>query len=400
VATIRDAIAADRSFALETLLELVGTGSIAPEERGAQEVFVRAAQQSGLESQLLPIPVERLKEHKRHFETGLPYAGRPNALVRLRGGPGRPIVLNSHIDTVRAADGWTRDVRGELVGSRVYGLGSADAKGCLVAALTAARALRRLRVSLSSDLVIQSVIDEEGSGNGTLAALLSTEEERPRIAVVLEPTDLEVAYGHRGMLSFDLLCRGRSAHGATSGGVNAIVLAAKAILSLEELGNYLAELQEPGYLPPRLNVGIIGGGHEVYTTPDRCLVRFSVRYAPKQRSEVVRRVREAIRAFQSKTMDAAHSELVGELDFDAAETRVDRGLPLRFVEAARTIRPETMLTTLAATCDARHFAHLSRVPVLVFGPGKLKHAHAADEHVEVSDVLNAAAVLATFAASV
>ena len=69
------------------------------------------------------------------------------------------------------------------------------------------------------------------------------------------------------------------------------------------------------------------------------------------------------------------------------------------METALTLRPETRATTLAGTCDARHLINFAGVPTLIFGPGRLEDAHAADEHVAIDDVLEAAAILATFAAS-
>lgn len=396
---LRASVAADQPFAVDALLELVAISSVAPAEQMAQERFASLARSSDLEVEAVPIPVEELVAHPRHVATELSYVDRPTVVARLPGGSAGSIMLNSHIDTVRLADGWIHDPTGQLVGTRIYGLGSADAKGGLVAALVALRALGQLRVPLPGDVVIQSVIDEEGSGNGTLAALLSATPADCRIAIVLEPTDLAVAYGHRGMLAFDLACPGKSAHGATGGGVNAITSAARVVLALEELGSSLGGLVEAGYLPPRLNVGMIEGGREVYTTADRCLVRFSVRYAPHQRDEVLGRVHAAVGALAGASDPEYAPRIVAMADHDAAETAPDRGLPQKFVAAARTVRPATALTTLAGTCDARHFRNLAGIPSLIFGPGRLEDAHAAEEHVEVADILDAAIVLATFAAS-
>ena len=396
---IRDSVDTDRSYAVETLLDMVAVNSVGPAEKAAQHRFANISRSSGLEVEIIPIPVDRLRSHVRFVETGESYDDRPNVILRVPGGRAKAIVFNSHIDTVQRSDGWQHESTGQVVGSRIYGLGSADAKGGLVAALVAARAIRRLEVKLPGDLEIQSVIDEEGSGNGTLGAILSSKSTDYRMAVVLEPTGLDVVYGHRGMLAFDVVCPGKSAHGAIGGGVNAISSAARAVLALEHLGESLGDLHEPGYTTPSVNIGIVQGGREIYTTPDQCVIRFSARYAVPQRDLVLSRVESAIAALGSD-LPAEYAPYIAAFnDYDAAETAVDGGLPGHFVDVARTVRPDAGLVTIAGTCDARHFKNLLGVPTLVFGPGRLEVAHSADEHVEVDEILEAATVLATFAAT-
>ena len=397
VAAIRREVEADEEFARDALLELVGTPSVGPYERDAQRRLVALASSSGLDVEMVPIPTGELLASERYVDTGNGYEDRPNVVVRIEGGPGGAVIINSHIDTVRESAGWTHVAQGEVVGDRVFGLGSADAKGSLVAALVAARAIARLGIRLPGDLVIQSVIDEEGSGNGSLGAVLAMQPGPIRLVVVMEPTDLQAAYGHRGMLAVEVLCPGRSAHGAIGGGVNAIASAARVVTALEGLSPSLAEHGKAGYRPPSLNVGIISGGFEVYTTPDRCSVAFSVRYAPGQRDDLLAAVSDGLAALAEATPAGFAPRIESVRDFDAAETSPDDEAVRAFLETARLVRPSTGLTTLDGTCDARHFRNVLGVPTLVYGPGRLADAHAPEEHVELADVLAAAAVIATFA---
>lgn len=396
---IREAIRADIAFARDALLELIRTPSTGPSESAAQDRFATFARSSGLDVEVVPIPEDALSASDGYVETGLTYGDRPNVIATLRGEGAGAFLINSHIDTVHLTTGWSHDPMGEMVGDRVFGLGSADAKGCLVAALVAARALVNLGIRPPGDMIIQSVIDEEGSGNGTLAALLAAPPGPCRLAVVLEPTDLDVAFGHRGMLAIDVACPGRSAHGATGGGVNAISSAARTVLALERLGTELATHVSPKYAPPSLNIGLIAGGHEVYTTPDACNVRFSVRYAPSQRDELLELVRVAIDALEGESEPGYAPRVADIRDFGASETSLDTGYPRGFADVARLVRPSTQFTTLAGTCDARHIRGMLGTGTLIFGPGRLQDAHGPDEHVELTDVLEAATVLAMFAAT-
>jgi acetylornithine deacetylase len=148
-----------------------------------------------------------------------------------------------------------------------------------------------------------------------------------------------------------------------------------------------------------LNIGTVVGGREVYTTPDQCLVRFSVRYSPNRRGPVLDRIYAGVADLARESPRGFEPRIVGFADYDAAETSVDDGLARRFVEIARSVHPVTKLSTLVGTCDARHFRNLAGIPTLVYGPGRLSDAHAPNEHVEVGDLLEAATVLATFVAA-
>ena len=105
---LRIAVRENRDFAISTLLELVALDSLGPNESEAQRAYLRAAQMSGLEAVLVPIPIQELERHPRHAYTGLPYFDRPNVEVRLAGGAASPLIFNSHIDTVNALPGKIR----------------------------------------------------------------------------------------------------------------------------------------------------------------------------------------------------------------------------------------------------------------------------------------------------
>lgn len=151
------------------------------------------------------------------------------------------------------------------------------------------------RAALLGDFVVQSVVDEEPGGNGTLALVADGSFAGARLAVVLEPTNLAVLYGHRGTLCWKLVVIGANGHGATGHGTNAIRLAADVVRRLDDLDEGLARTAVAGYEPPRLNVGLIGGGVDVFTIAGSCGIDFSVRYAPGTKAEVVRLVRGFVR---------------------------------------------------------------------------------------------------------
>ena len=117
---------------------------------------------------------EALKALPEAGESGVPFAGRPNVAGVARGaGGGRSLILNGHIDVVSPAPvaAWTHDPwAAEVAGDRMYGRGAYDMKSGVALNLFLPRLLRDLDIRLAGDLTIQSVIEEECTGNGALAA--------------------------------------------------------------------------------------------------------------------------------------------------------------------------------------------------------------------------------------
>lgn len=116
-----------------------------------------------------------MASHPAYAPLELPYRDRPNVAGVLPGsGGGRSLLFNAHIDVVPPghSDGWQDDPwsRHERDG-RVWGRGTADMKGAL-AAFVVALATVRQATRLRGDVIVETVLEEENSGNDTLAAVL------------------------------------------------------------------------------------------------------------------------------------------------------------------------------------------------------------------------------------
>ena len=196
---------------LRLLAELVRTDTVAVppdgKETAGQLKLLEFLQAHGVEAELYDIDFIRQSGHPcvRHDRD---YRGRKNLAARVSGaGLGRSLLLNGHMDTVppgRApwTDGpWSGAVRH----GRLYGRGSFDMKGGLVAAFGVACALRRAGIRPGGDLICESVVDEEwGGGGGTLAARLRG--DRADACAIPEGTQLEIALATRGGYVVDLVC--------------------------------------------------------------------------------------------------------------------------------------------------------------------------------------------------
>ncbi|MBW7455794.1 M20/M25/M40 family metallo-hydrolase, partial [Paenibacillus sepulcri] len=140
----------------------------------AQQVIMEKFNELGLEIDVFEPENERLYAYKE-ADRGHYYENRPNVVGVWKGtGGGRSLILNGHIDTMPfdQLDKWTshplQPTRSE---GKLYGRGSCDMKAGVAAMIMAVENLVKHGMRLKGDVILQSVVDEEGGGNGTLACL-------------------------------------------------------------------------------------------------------------------------------------------------------------------------------------------------------------------------------------
>ncbi|HET9016844.1 MAG TPA: M20/M25/M40 family metallo-hydrolase [Thermomicrobiaceae bacterium] len=322
------------------------------------------------------------------------FRGRPNVVGVFgdAGDDGRHVhlILNSHADTVGAdRERWRHDPFAAVVADGwLYGLGAADAKGCLLAFLGALRVLRHAGVRLARSLALESVVDEEAGGGGTLGCI--ARGYRAAGALVGEPTSLAVCPGSRGAFGLTLAVAGRSAHlGVAYDGVNAIDLALRYVEAFHTLRRDLdAAYVHPLWRPlPRghvFTVTDIDGGGTPGAVPSRCRVRFSVGYmAGETYGETLARVEEAFaRVSAADPWLAAHPPLLepAEPFIEAAAAPADHPLVAALAAtAADAGLAAPRVEALSAGTDGRFLTTLGSTPAVNVGPGEMARAHGPDE---------------------
>jgi acetylornithine deacetylase len=176
------------------------------------------------------------------------------------------ILLNSHIDTVNAVNGWTYNpfevtkTEGKLIG-----LGSNDAGAPLVSLIAVFQYFFE-REDLPFNLIFAATAEEENSGiNGI--ALLVKEFGNVDFAIVGEPTDMKLAIAEKGLVVIDCVAEGKAGHAARNEGINSIYLAIKDIekiqnLKLEKVSALLGEV--------KMTVTQIEAGFQHNVVPDTC----------------------------------------------------------------------------------------------------------------------------------
>jgi acetylornithine deacetylase len=311
----------------------------------------------------------------------------------------RNLVLNGHIDVVspEPASWWSRNpwsghVSGYVDGRRLYGRGAWDMKGGLVAALWALEAVRAAEIPLRGDVRFESVIEEECTGNGAVAARFGA--PHADAAVIPECTSLEAIVSTPPVLWVRVTVRGRPAYVGRSGAyVNAVERATELIARLREIA------AGPAGVGATLSVGTIDGGDWPSTVPLEC--SFTCRVSTPSDWTVERAKREveawvcAAAQPDPWLADAANTPTIDYPGFQAEAWSVDRSSPIvtALADAHSTVIGGSLsMIHFPGTTDARAFGARGE-PAIVYGPSG-GNQHAPDEYVDLDSVLLVARVLA------
>jgi acetylornithine deacetylase len=312
-------------------------------------------------------------------------------------------VFSAHVDVVPPGPDFADPFTMSTVDGWVTGRGTADTKGNIVM-LAAARAfLADAGVVPRRGATVDLVIEEEIGGNGALSSVLYGSDAAE--VVVLEPTGLEVLHGHRGCLEFTAEFRGRSSH-MGGDGISAIDGAVAFIGLVKELEARLIEeaAADPDFAgwarPVQLNVGAIEGGEWHGSIPERCAVRCSFGFHPRYPLAEVRLMIEKLVAALPEPWPAGSVSLSYPGIHNGAY-RVDPDVPVArelraAVRAAGARVPERRAWSVS--CDARLYARILGVPTVIFGAGRLEHAHSSVERLDIGEWTRGVAALAGFLA--
>jgi acetylornithine deacetylase len=327
---------------------------------------------SGSEGDLADFLEERLRRYKAAPQR----VG--NSLLVLAG-EGPVLLLDTHLDTVPPAPGWTRDpwrVEPEESpeGGKIHGLGSNDAKAAVAGMMAAFLAFHD--VDLPFTLALALVEGEETKGTGTQAVLeeLARRGLSLEAAVIGEPTGLDLAVSQKGLMVLELMARGtacHAAHAAALGAVNAARRLARDLVALEgiDFGPAHAQLGPITLEPTQVRAGTARN-----VIPGEATAILDVRTTPAlDRAEIVRRIQAAVEGE------------VRVLSDRLLPKETPAGIPL--IEAARRARPDARLYGSATLSD---MALLNGTPAVKCGPGRSERSHTPDEFVLESEVVDGA----------
>lgn len=369
----------------DTLADLVRIDSTNPalgaDERGAGE------------AELAAYIADRMHDIGLDVDHWEPAPGRPNVVGVLSGdGDGRSLMWNAHTDTV-GVEGMDAPFTPVRQNGRLYGRGAQDMKGSLAAQLIAARTLRESDTSLSGDVLVAAVADEEHKSIGTEALVDRYDADG---AVVTEPTDLELVRAHKGFVWIDLCTQGRAAHGSRPAeGIDANMHMGRVLSKLEALNRSLSSDEAHALVgPPSLHAGQLRGGDAPSVYAAECHLRMERRTVPGESAE------DALEEVQTVLHELSEADDAFEAEAEIAFSRGTLKTPADATVASatraglsRTLAPNTPLADTGASfwTDAALLS-AAGTETVVLGP-KGAGLHTTEEWVDLASVAQLAEVL-------
>lgn len=321
--------------------------------------------------------------------------GRVNVIARFANGPGPTFAFNTHIDTVPAGDGWQSDpfVLREADG-RLYGRGSCDAKGPMVAMIEATRLLLACRDRWSGTLMAIFTADEEIASEG---AKHFVAHQPPHIdfAVIGEPTSNAAFTAHKGSLRPLVRVHGVTAHSGTPHlGENAIYRAGQLLGLIEEQHHAAVKCHSHALVgEASLTVTRIHGGHADNVLPGSCDLLLDRRMVPGEdesqvKAEIERLLVLAGERFGLRAEVLEYKATTG----GATETALAEPIVQASLAACRAHNPgDPGPFGFQGGCDLVHFRSLGTTGTVI-GPGTLAVAHKPDEYVPIDEFVAASLI--------
>ncbi|PIE49821.1 MAG: acetylornithine deacetylase [Flavobacteriales bacterium] len=273
------------------------------------------------------------------------------------------ILLNSHHDTVKPNAAYTRDpFKSEIINGKLYGLGSNDAGGSLVSLLALFTYFYNYK-DLKYNLIMVASAEEENSGQNGLNSVLPL---LPKIdvAIVGEPTLMNLAIAEKGLLVLDCIAHGKAGHAAHGLGDNSIY---KAMEAIDWFRNYEFPKVSDTLGKVKMTVTRIEAGKQHNVIPAQCRfvvdVRITDAYSNQEVLEIVKQnvkveVKERSLRLNSSSIPKKHSLVLAGIGLG----RETYGSP--------TLSDQAVLTC----------------PSLKLGPGDSLRSHTADEFIYVKEI--------------
>jgi succinyl-diaminopimelate desuccinylase len=337
------------------------------------------------ESSVCRILSEHLERYGIHCRIDAWNSNRANLIAKVKSGNKKPALLFAcHLDVVPPGQAQWRYGPFEAIekNGKIYGRGTADMKGPIVAVVTAIEQIVDSGTTLKGDILFAGCAGEETDSCGARRFMQKAINALPKPAGVIipEPTDFDIVTAHRGMLWLEVTTAGKTAHGSTPQlGVNAI----------DSMRTFLAELQQVTIKAEMdsllgkssLSVNTITGGEAINVVPDSCSVGIDIRSLPEQKHQEIIDCFEKIFA-KLKHQNSDFDAKIGVIrQVDALETKTDCPFVRDFCDTIGL----TQTKTVNYTTDGPYFAALE-VPIVVFGPGKADICHKPDEYIDIADL--------------
>jgi len=274
------------------------------------------------------------------------------------------ILLNSHHDTVKPAASWTRDPFAPVIeNGRLYGLGSNDAGASLVSLMMTFLHFVKQK-DRNFNLIYAATAEEEIGGKNGIALILD-ELGAFDLAIVGEPTQMQMAVAEKGLMVLDCETVGKTGHSARNEGVNAIYLALE---DIEWFKNFKFPRSSSLLGDVKMTISVINAGYQHNIVPESCKYVVDVRTNEYYKNtDALAIIRENMKhsAVTPRSTNVNSSSIPIEHPF------VQVGLSLGL----------TAFGSPTTSDQAR-----IQYPSIKIGPGNSARSHTANEYIELDEI--------------
>jgi acetylornithine deacetylase len=340
----REQIAILHTEAIALLKQLIATPSFSKEEDNTADIIDQFLDKKGIKTR---VHLNNIWARNKFYDENKP-----------------TILLNSHHDTVKPNKGYTLDPFTPIEkDGKLFGLGSNDAGGPLVALITTFLYYYN-KADLKYNLIIAATAEEEISGNNGVEALL------PHLGqidcgIVGEPTEMQMAVAEKGLMVLDCLAQGKAGHAARDEGENSIY---KALRDIEWLETYQFQKVSPLLGPVKMSVTVIETENKAHNVvPSQC------KFVIDTRVNELYTFEEVLTAIQAnvKSEIRPRSTRLRSSSIAVSHPLVKAGLGL-----GRTYYGSPTTSDKA----------LMSFPALKMGPGDSARSHTADEYIYIDEI--------------
>ncbi|KAM0470478.1 hypothetical protein ACHAP7_009542 [Fusarium lateritium] len=415
ITSIKDAVRQNMAEQLQFTQRMIQFGGQRGEEAAVQAEMLSQYSKRGYETKEIEMKESVLSKHPGAGKFTTEHSKAPVVIgvhVPSSATPGgKSLLLNGHVDIVPIGpqDLWKHPpYSGDIEDGWMYGRGGGDMRAGLVANMFALDALRQIGKQPASRVILESVPEEESTGNGTMAAHLAGYSADA--VIIPEPSNENLVRANVGVIWFQVEVKGKPVHVYQMGeGSNAISSTMKLAAKLQELEKRMNDqrTEKPHFEnlshPINFNVAIIKGGDWASSVPAWCRIDCRIALYPGTKAEEVAADIEKVIQEASKgdpflvksppqiTWNGFFAEGYVLEEGSEAEKLLHEVHGYAFKEPLKTM-------TLPAYVDGRIFSLCDKVPVLVYGP-RSEEIHGFDERVSTESIERVTTSIALFIAS-
>ncbi len=396
--TIRDTIDSNWTREVDFLRALVKVPSDNPpgDCAPAAETAAFELQKLGFTVERYPVPEALVRENGMVSAT--------NLIVRKTFGTGKgPVIaLNAHGDVVPPGNGWTVDPYGAIErDGAMYGRGVAVSKSDFATYAFALLALEANSAGLNGGTELHLTYDEEAGGTIGPKWLIDQKLTKATLAISAG-FSYAITTAHNGVLHLEVVVSGRQAHAAMpSTGRDALEASVPVLAAIYRERRRLTGIvsREKGIGSPQITVGLISGGINTNVVPDRIAFRIDRRIIPEEsgvevEAGLLKLIEDALPKQDGISVSCRRIVLAEPL---RPLPGVERLVETISHHAREILGVEVLPTGVPLYTDARHYA-AAGIPTVLYGAGPRSileaNAHAADEHLKLSDLRAATEVIA------